>query len=350
MPLLFQTMLFLSCQESEETEKSYPEIELYDFDAAEPWYQTEGLSYPSGTTVVTGFDLTDQYFGSEDKRTIRADVEFPEEGDWVQIGMYFRLDCPESGRCDHWDRTGSVHLIQNEDTESEEKIEILRHITPYRIGMAQYVDVTALAPILKGTQTLTSFIDTWVGPGHAQGEGWRVTVRFVFYPGPPAGPSEVYNVWGKRNITVGQVEEGSTIADQVDPASFFVPSDVTRVVAHLTTTGHSFGNTYNCAEFCEMKHDLSINGNIHSTEPWRGDCDVNPVSPQFGTWEYGRNGWCPGAVTVGDQIDITDSILIGEENSLDFDILLANGSVYDNTDPVDLLPTTATSLKLYFYK
>ena len=342
---------FISCTELVATkEVNYPDIDFYDFEAEEPWFQAEGLSYADGTTVVTAFDKADQFFGSEDKRTIQAEVEFPEDGDWAQIGMFFKLECPESGLCDHWDRTGSVQLVKNAGTDDAESIEILRHITPYKIEMSNYVDVTELAPLLKGTQTLTSFIDTWVGPGHAQGEGWRITARFVFYPGPPAGPDELINVWGKRSITVGQTGEGETVGDQIDPVSFNIPSDATRVVAHLTTTGHSFGNTSNCAEFCEMRHDVIINEEVFSTNPWRGDCDVNPVSPQFGTWEYGRNGWCPGAVSVGHQIDITDAIEIGADNVLDFDILSAAGSEYVNNSPADSLPTTATSLKLYVYK
>ncbi len=347
--LSFLLMTLFACEEPEK-EVTYPDIEFYDFEAAEPWFQATGLTYAEGTTVVTAFEEVDQYFGSEDLRTVQAEVDFPESGDWAQIGMYFRLDCPENGLCDHWDRTGSIQLVQNAGTDESVTTEILRHITPYRIAMSNYVDVTELAPLLKGRQTINSFIDTWVGPGHAQGEGWRVTVRFVFYPGPPAGPSEVINIWGKRSITVGQTGEGETVQDQVDPVTFTVPDSATRVIAHLTTTGHSFNNTYNCAEFCEMRHDLDINGGVFSTNPWRDDCDVNPVSPQFGTWEYGRNGWCPGAVAVGNKIDITDSIEFGAENTLDFDILLANGSVYNNVSPNELLPTTATSLKLYVYE
>lgn len=346
------SVLWMSLFACEETEKevTYPDIDFYDFESAEPWFQATGLTYAEGTTVVTAFEEVDQYFGSEDLRTIQTEVDFPESGDWAQIGMYFRLDCPENGLCDHWDRTGSIQLVQNAGTDEFVTTEILRHITPYRIAMSNYVDVTELAPLLKGRQTISSFIDTWVGPGHAQGEGWRVTVRFVFYPGPPAGPSEVINIWGKRSITVGQTGEGETIQDQVDPVTFTIPDSATKVVAHLTTTGHSFNNTYNCAEFCEMRHDLDINGGIFSTNPWRDDCDVNPVSPQFGTWEYGRNGWCPGAVAIGNKIDITESIAFGAENTLDFDILLANGSVYNNVSPNELLPTTATSLKLYVYE
>ena len=93
------SFLLLSCQETEK-EVVYPDIAFYDFEAAQPWFQTEGLTYPEGTTVVTAFELEDQFFGGEDKRTIQTEVNFPQEGDWAQIGLYFRLDCPESGRCD----------------------------------------------------------------------------------------------------------------------------------------------------------------------------------------------------------------------------------------------------------
>ena len=94
----------------------------------------------------------------------------------------------------------------------------------------------------------------------------------------------------------------------------------------------------------------AINTETFSTNPWRKDCDENPVSPQYGTWEYSRNGWCPGAVAVGDIIDITEAVTIGGDNNLNFDILRKHGSVYNNTNPADLLPYTITSLKLYVYK
>ena len=335
---------------NDETENAYPDIEFYDFQAATPWYQAEGLTYPEESIVVTAFDKDYQYFGSEDRRTITTEVEFPETGDWAQIGLFFRLECPDSGKCDHWDRSGTIQLILDADTDNPTSVELLRHITPYRIGMSQYVDLTPLASLLKGKQTLSSFIDTWVGPGHAQGEGWNVTTRFVFYPGPPAGADEVINIWGTRSIIVGQLEEGETIADQIEQVSFNIPSDATKVLAHLTTTGHSFNNTNNCAEFCEMRHDLLINEATFSTNPWRSDCDENPVSPQYGTWEYSRNGWCPGAVSVGDLIDITEAVSLGQDNQLNFDILRKNGAVYNNASPADLLPYTITSLKLYVYK
>jgi hypothetical protein len=326
--------------------------ELYDFSAAAPWYSCPLGDFPEGSTTVTAFDQAYQYFGAENMRTVEAEVEFPSEGSYSQVGMVVQLDCPASGICDAWDRSGSIQMLLNADEPSEEweYLELARHITPYRIPMCQYFDVTPLAHLLKGTQTLTSYIDTWVGPGHSDGEGWNTSVRFVFYPGPDEAADEVINIWGFRSITVGEIELESNVDSQVDSVMVSIPEAATRVEAHLITTGHSFGNTYNCAEFCEMNHEVIVNGVTHTVNPWRYDCASNPVSPQYGTWEYGRNGWCPGAVSVGHRIDITDAVTPGTESELDFDILLSDGTEYDNVSPVDLKPYTLVSLKLYVYE
>ncbi|MDP6946989.1 MAG: peptide-N-glycosidase F-related protein, partial [Myxococcota bacterium] len=296
----------------------------------------------------------DQYFGDPNLRKIEAQVDFPESGPWFKVGMWFQLDCPESGLCDHWDRSGSVQLVLNPDAaedEPREELELLRHITPYRMGMCQFVDVTPLANLLRGEQTLTSWIDTWVGPGHAQGEGWRVTVGFVFYPGVAAGADHVLNVWGRRNITVGEIEAEANVQSQIDPVDVLIPETASQVVAHLTTTGHSFGNSQNCAEFCQMRHDIIVDGAlVESVNPWRPDCDQNPVSPQAGTWQHPRNGWCPGAAAIGHLVDLTEVVTPGQTASIDLDILMSNGTEYDNTNPVDLLPYTYVSLKLYAYE
>ncbi len=324
----------------------------YDFEGQAPWYLCPSDPLPEDATVVTAFDGTYQYFGGEDRRTVEAVANFPESTDWVQVGLWLELECPESGLCDHWDRSGSVQLVLNPEAEREswEYLELVRHITPYRIGMCQYIDVTPMASLLVGERTLASFIDTWVGPGHSNGDGWNVTVRFVFYPGPRQGADDVINIWGRRSITVGEIEDDRNVDSQIDPVTVSIPSDASRVEAHLTTTGHSFGNTLNCAEFCAMRQDVIVNGTIFSVDPWRSDCAHNPVSPQYGTWEFDRNGWCPGAIVVGQTIDVTEAVTPGAENLIDFDILLAMGREYDNVSPVDLLPHELVALRLYVYR
>ena len=340
--------MLLGCGSEEEKQEdvSYPDVELYDFSSASPWFSCPSEdSFPEEAIIIDGFVQADQYFGGEDLRTIETTVDFPEEGDFSQLGLLFTLECPESGLCDHWDRLGSIQLVQ-EDIP----LEILRYITPYRTEMCNYIDITPLLTSLRGTQTIRSFIDTWVGPGHSQGEGWRVSTKFVFYPGAPKEPSQIIPIWGYKSITVGEQEEGSQVGDQIDEVDFFIPNEATKVEIHIRTTGHSFGNTHNCAEFCEMRSDVGINEEVTSLYPWRDDCASNPVSPQSGTWEYERNGWCPGAVSIGETVDITDMVQIGENNKFDFDILLQNGVSYNNLSPVDLLPYTIVSAQIYIYE
>lgn len=321
-----------------------PDVPLYDFVEAKPWFPCSSEPPPDEVVSVKVFDRVDQAFGATNTRDVQAEVDLP-EGSWAQVGLKLHLECPASGLCDAWDRTGSVQLIT--DPETGERVELLRHITPYRIEMCNYVDVTRFAHLLQGHRTITSYIDTWVGPGHSDGEGWRTSVELFYTPGRDAGP-EVIGVYGRKDIIVGSATP--SVDDQVDPFHFEVPDDATRVEAHLTTTGHSFGNTANCAEFCPMRTDIAINGTVFSSDQWRKNCDKNPVSPQYGTWQYPRNGWCPGAVAVGETLDITGAVLKGGDNVLDLDILLSTGQPYVNTSPVDLAPTMATALEVLVYR
>ncbi|MEN8163938.1 MAG: peptide-N-glycosidase F-related protein [Acidobacteriota bacterium] len=319
-----------------------------DFDEDEPWYRCPDTEIPFQATFVRTFNQAYHYFGAENHRTIVEEVEFPDGGDWNQIGLRIHLECPESGDCDDWDRTGSLQIVLNPEASEEdwEYLELARYITPYHLEMCEYIDITALGPLLSGPQTLVSWIDTWVGPGHASGEGWRITYDFVFYPGIPRTPVEVRNVWGRRTVTVG--DPGNPIDDQVDPVALEVPADVTRVEARLITTGHYFGVTENCAEFCVLRQDIYVDDQPLSVLPWRTDCEYNPHSPQAGTWTYDRNGWCPGAVVVGNTVDLTDRVTPGETSMIDFDIRRQDGTVYENT--VDGSPFEWVSMQVFLYR
>ena len=324
----------------------------YDFPATSPWFVCPSAEFPKEAVVVTAFDRAYHYFGPEDRRTIVKEAEFPTSGTWSQVGLLLRLECPESGLCDYWDRLGSIQMVTNpsEPQDKWQYLEITRHVTPYRIGMCEYIDLTPIAHLLRGCQTFSSFIDTWVGPGNSSGEGWRLTAQFIMYPGPDRGADEVLNIWGRRDITVGFIEDGRDVDSQTPPFQVSIPAWAMRVEARLITTGHSFENTLNCAEFCSMRQDLYVNGSLKSVNPWRPDCDKNPFSPQYGTWKYARNGWCPGSIVAGNIIDITDKVRPGAENTLDFDIRLADGTEYNNTRPNSWAPFEAVSLQLLIYK
>ncbi|MCU0693401.1 MAG: hypothetical protein MUF54_18580, partial [Polyangiaceae bacterium] len=172
-----------------------------------PWFGCTDNDMPVSATVITAFDLADQYFNPEDRRNIDAQVAFPPAGSWQRIGMRVELSCPADGDCDNWDRFASVMLVDNAGTPGESVTELERYITPYNVGMCMLTDVTRFAPRLVGTQTLRSFIDTWVGPetvGH--GHGWRVTVQFIFLPGPADAqrvPDETIQLWPYADVEIG---------------------------------------------------------------------------------------------------------------------------------------------------
>ncbi len=320
----------------------------FNFDEDEPWYRCPDTEVPDQATVVRTFNQAYHYFGAENHRTIVEEVEFPDGGDWNQIGLRIHLECPESGDCDDWDRTGSLQMVLNPEAAEEdwEYLELARYITPYHLEMCEYIDITALGPLLSGSQTLVSWIDTWVGPGHSSGEGWRITYDFVFYPGTPRTPVEVRNVWGRRTVTIGNPD--NPIDDQVDPVALEIPADITRVEARLITTGHFFGVTENCAEFCVLRQDIYVDNQLLSVLPWRTDCEYNPFRDQAGTWTYDRNGWCPGAVVVGNTVDLTDMVTPGETTLIDFDIRRQDGSVYENT--VAGSPFEWVSMQVFLYR
>ncbi|MFC1851406.1 peptide-N-glycosidase F-related protein [candidate division CSSED10-310 bacterium] len=354
LPLVL--LLFLgTCSETDDDSDSEADQEpiiWYDFSAQAPWYECPEENFPDDATIVTAFDQSYHYYGAENRREILEMVDFPQTNNWSQVGLMLKLECPEGGECDNWDRSGSIQLVLNpaDDEQNWEYLEIVRHITPYRVGMCQFIDVTPLASLFVGQQFLNSWIDTWVGPGSPYGEGWRLTVQFVFYPGPSGAADQVINIWGRKNIVVGYIEEDNNVDSQIDPVTVTIPAEAAKVEARLITTGHSFGNTYNCAEFCQMRQDVLVNNELYSVNPWRDDCEDNPVKPQYGTWRYDRNGWCPGAIVVGHIIDVTSALTLGDDNVIDFDIRLANGEEYHNTDPVDLDPYELISLQLYVYQ
>ena len=326
-------------------------VQWYNFDGAAPWYQCPADSFPSEATVVTAFSKAFQYFGSENQREVVGEVQFPSSMEWSQVGMMVKLECPAGGKCDYWDRTASVQMILNPGSaQSEWKyLELMRHITPYRMGMCEYVDVTPLASLLTGRRALSTWIDTWVGPGSSSGDGWVVTVKFVFYPGPKASADHVMNVWGMRFITMGYTDPPKDVESQIQPVTLNVPANAVQVTAREITTGHGFGFTDNCAEFCHLRQDLYTNDVRASVDPWRNNCGQNPVSPQSGTWQYNRNGWCPGSIVVGHAMDVTPQILFGSDNVFNFDIRNLDGSEYINTVTTGS-PWETISLQLYVYR
>ena len=113
-----------------------------------------------------------------------------------------------------------------------------------------------------------------------------------------------------------------------------IPSDASKVELAVILTGHGFGGTYNCAEFCNHKHHFLVNGTDNLID--HPEADINDgcmqdvmygtVPNQYGTWWYGRAGWCPGQRVPVRTVDITDQVTLGETNTIAYEAYDPNGN------------------------
>ena len=58
------------------------------------------------------------------------------------------------------------------------------------------------------------------------------------------------------------------------------------------------------------------------------------IPNQYGTWGYGRQGWCPGLDVKPFVQDITNFISLGEENIIEYEICWAPGGSCSSSWPI----------------
>ncbi|MCH9687492.1 MAG: hypothetical protein K0V04_39020 [Deltaproteobacteria bacterium] len=284
---------------------------------------------PGPDASVVAFEDAHVFFLGWDEgqnaRSLDVTLDFPEAGlGYTSATLELALGCPE-GACDWWDRAGYIGVVEDAGTETERVIEVARFITPYRVEGAWSLDVSPLRPLLSGSRTIRVHIDTWVGPGHANGNGWLVDARFDFVGGVPNPmPVEVIPLWPYSEATIG--DPASPVGTQLAPADVELPTGAARVELYSLITGHGQGNLDNCAEFCQLAHGYLVGDAAVQRTVWRDDCADNPVDNQQGTWTLARAGWCPGADVLPWVADVTDALTPDGSLSVAYDL-----SSYENT-------------------
>ena len=259
---------------------------------------------------IVVFDQEYVYFGAENRRSVDIEVTLPDDSaTYSSLTGHFTLACPNDA-CDWWDRYGTFGVVLDPGTETETYVELDRFITAYRVGFSWDADLTPLRPMLTGTQTLRVFIDTWVGEGHENGDGWLYSATLDYAGGPPPSPEPVVNtpVWGHLSWNAGL--DDSPVDTQVIPQTVSTPTDLTQATFRSFITGHGWNNEQNCAEFCEKDHTFVIGGVETTQTIWRDNCEETVTDgSQRGTWKYSRAGWCPGAQVYPWDIDASAGVL-----------------------------------------
>jgi hypothetical protein len=81
----------------------------------------------------------------------------------------------------------------------------------------------------------------------------------------------------------------------------------------------------NCSEFCAHNHRIQVgDGPVHekdhSVADVRRGCEnevrSGVVPNQFGTWPFGRAGWCPGLEVQPWRVDLTEELTPGSTQSI----------------------------------
>lgn len=221
----------------------------------------------------------------------------------------------EASVCDPWDRAGSIRLIR----PNEPDLEVVKFMTSYGGRMELPVDITELAPLLRGECVFEAFIDTWVSPG------WRVDFHLEVRPFPtPAtlleasfdsaaaarAPRWIQSILCEDNWTAATNDSLSAAHPVV------IPGDGRRIILRLLTSGHCTDGRDD-DEFVTKDHVVLVDGvEVSRFRPWRDDCrrfrDLNPYGRRWsdGSWssDYGRSGWCPGDVVTPREIDLSAAL------------------------------------------
>ncbi|MDE1465585.1 PNGase F N-terminal domain-containing protein [Spartinivicinus poritis] len=180
---------------------------------------------PGDNTTVNVFESSWVQFGGVNHRVIDVEVEFPEASKtYSSVVGHFSLKCPNQTKCDYWDRYGNFGFVMNKGTENEYFLEADRFITAYRVGFSWKTDFTTLRPLFTGKQTMRVFIDTWVGEGHAQGDGWLFNASIEFVGGQPPQPEakQVIPIWPHLSWKSGQPDK--PVHQQVRPVNLVIPA------------------------------------------------------------------------------------------------------------------------------
>jgi hypothetical protein len=113
-----------------------------------------------------------------------------------------------------------------------------------------------------------------------------------------------------------------------------IPYRTMRAEIHSFITGHGWGtDSENCAEFCETQHRFSVRVGVDvNGETYVSNDEAlyeyalkdagselgcaaqvqDGVTPnQYGTWNYGRAGWCPGGAVTPWIVDVTKGLRPG---------------------------------------
>lgn len=248
----------------------------------------------------------------------QADVELPSKEEMAgfdTLELDLALTCVGSGEvgfCPAWDRNAYVYLCDATDPEVCD-LEVGHWITTYHREGRWVHDVSGLLPLLAegGQQRLAFQIQ----------DPWEVTLSLrLSNQKKQIKPVLTIPLFG------GQHTFNDAYNSKYPAQKIRIPADAKRVEIASAITGHGMASPGNCAEFCNTQHHFGVNGTDNLREfkiagtqyGCQDQVSEGTVPNQYGTWWFGRGGWCPGKEVDLVNTDITDQVTLGEENDFTY--------------------------------
>lgn len=253
------------------------------------------------------------------------DVALPEgvaAGDYDGLIVEIDQRCPnpatpEVGNCGAWDYLshlfvydGAASAVNTDPASPTPMREVLRAITTYHREGRWFVDATPMMAWLKDGGT-RRFRWLWAPPWNKQPTETRLNLYFL-KGGTGMRPTAVTPLFTGGGF-------GSAYNTGREPVTVTVPASAKRVELYAVISGHGAG-TSQCAEFCDHEHEFTVNGEVfekdHPAVGSRTGCvneiENGTVPNQWGTWWFGRGGWCPGQPVLPFRKDVTSLVKDGQ--------------------------------------
>lgn len=294
------------------------EARYYDFEAK----REDALAAQDATVVPlwSGEKIEDPGWAGA---RAEVDVTLPDAATMAgfdSLGLDLFLDCVgdgELGECPAWDYIVDLRLCDEVDPSSC-VTEIGRWITTYHREGRWVHDVSGFLPMLaSGGARRFSFYSQQPYEVH-------LSLR-LGNEGKAARPVETTLLWS------GSVEFNEVYNDAFMPKSVPIPADAKKVELVTALTGHGMSMPGNCAEFCDTTHTFTVDGTpfvrdfpgAGTPEGCMEQVSEGTVPNQYGTWWYGRSGWCPGKEVPLVATDITDAVTPGTDAVIEYAGLFA---------------------------
>lgn len=237
--------------------------------------------------------------------------------DTLELDLTMACGHPESSSCPAWDYLVYAYLCEPDDPTSC-GTEIGRYITTYARPGRWVVDASSwLAELADGGDQHFAFYTT---------QGYDITLDLrLSNTGKGTVPSAMSWLWSGGTFDLNYNANH-------DDITFTPPADATKVEVMAVISGHGYSSdTDYCGEFCDHQHEFTVNGNtphliddgtVSDTYGCANRVDEGVVPGQYGTWVFGRGGWCPGLEVQPHVLDITADVVLGAENTISYRGLL----------------------------